>query len=485
MIQNNQRITKNEEKKIFYLFTFLFFSLFFSYVHPIILFDADDWINTSMARPPYPSFQEWNPTKVFPECLESLVGTIAAFVVSPIVGDYLQSLTISTALIVSLFICIYLWLTQNYIEQRFNISTSTGFLIILLFAIFHFLILFTKESNNEYLWYSHDYNCYYHYTISNLLCACLVIWSLNNLKYHYENSFRNGLLLLALYLALCSNLYSTVIIIAYIGSVLLVELFSRKKEKKWFILYIKQHYIYLIIIFLWLVIQLIEVNGNRAQSYSYLGAPLIRFSIITFKVFLTKQYNTFFIIISLLFIFIAGIHSIINNKKIKIDKQQLYLFVALFLSIIYLILLCSRVSIAYIQLSDVIFSYSVFYLLITINSIAYLCNHIRKLLLFFPLLIFVCFFTMNQSGKNFIDVQDEFYPNPQKCVEIDRNMINLICQAEEQGKDSVCIMVPFYNDDDNWPLSYEFSEWVGTTLYKHGITRHKLVTTFKSFETKQ
>ena len=92
---------------LFYLLLFLGFFIFFAEVHPIIPFDADDWINMSFNRKAVPSLNYWNPTKVFPECFQPLVGLFAAYVVSPLVGDYLNALVYSHAITVSLFIILY------------------------------------------------------------------------------------------------------------------------------------------------------------------------------------------------------------------------------------------------------------------------------------------------------------------------------------------------------------------------------------------
>ncbi|MBR2733236.1 MAG: hypothetical protein IKD80_03170, partial [Selenomonadaceae bacterium] len=47
--------------------TFAAMFIFFSQVHPIVLFDGDDWNVISDARVGLPKWGGWNPIKVLPE----------------------------------------------------------------------------------------------------------------------------------------------------------------------------------------------------------------------------------------------------------------------------------------------------------------------------------------------------------------------------------------------------------------------------------
>ena len=165
-----------ESKWVFYFIVYLFFVVFFSQVHPIAPYDTDDWQNIGLERPPYPSLECWNPTKVFPECFEPLIATLAGYLVVPLVRDYIYGLILSNAIVVSMFIIFYLIFVHTYIENRFKLSRLTNIALIIIFVLLHFLILRSAGEKNEYLWYSHDANCYYHYVIPNMMCASMVLW---------------------------------------------------------------------------------------------------------------------------------------------------------------------------------------------------------------------------------------------------------------------------------------------------------------------
>ena len=474
-----------ESNWAFYIFLFLLFFVFFSQVHPLVPFNSDDWINMGMSRRAYPSFAFWNPTKVFPECFEPLVALFAAFFVKPLISDYLIALINTNAAVVSFFIIIYLFSFQKLLEHKFKIGKPGIFSIVVLFAILHFLILKTENSNNEYLWYSHDCNCYYHYTIPNLMCASLVMWLMRNSINSIHNRLTIGIIGFVSYLALCSNLYSTIILTAYLGSVLLIDVIQvDHKDPHWIIAFVKRHWYPLLFILLWFIIQLIEVNGRRATSYGHMDRPLLQEVELTFNYFLSISYNIKFIYF-IIFITIGtiSIYFLYEKKRMAlIGKMPLVLLCSLILSTIYLILLSSRVVSTYILRGDVIFAYAFFLLLSIAFCICYLSVKVKYFIISIPVLIVFALFELNSSNNVFKDIQFEYGMNAQSCLTFDNDIIRRVCEADAQGKDTIIIQVPKFNDDDNWPLSIDLSKSLGATLYKHNITKRNITTLYEISE---
>ena len=464
---------------LFYLFIFLGFFIFFAEVHPIIPFDADDWINMSFNRIAVPSLNYWNPTKVFPECFQPLIGLIAAYVISPLIGDYLNALVYSHAFVVSSFIILYLISLQKLLKSIFNFQNYTCYALIIIFILFHFLILRTSRIENDYLFFSPDANCYYHYTIPNLLCASLVLWLMHNDVRKVSEGWKNGILLLTVYLVLCSNLFSSIILIAYIGSRLLLDFcYQNKTEKGWLGTFAKKNVIFILIFFFWILIQLIEANGPRAL-YANMETSLLASIIDAAKYFVMLLFNYQFIVISSLFIGLSIVFACIkrNNDWRPIGKRFRILFLALFINLLYLILLCSRVDPLYIQKGQVIFSYSFFLLLIVILCIAYLCSINKYIQAIIPLLAFIIFFENNTKGKVFRDVQYEFIDNPKSCMELNRLLLDKIIMADQAHQDSIVITVPDFGNWDNWPLTNNCS-YVGIVLYKHNVISRPIKTIY-------
>lgn len=467
---------------IFYTILFAIFFVFFSQIHPLLPFDTDDWLYSGFARPPYPSIYQWNPTKILPECLQPTIAMIAAYVVTPIIGDYLNALVVSHSIVISMFITIYLFSVQKLLEWRYKTSYRINFCIILVYTLLHFLILRISDSNNDYLWYSRDVNCYYNYLIPNMLNASLVLWLMRHDLRKITQSSNFCILLFITFLALFSNLYSTVILIAYVGSVLLLDLFDYKKGNgTWLKDYIKDHTFYLISIIIWIIVQWFEVNGNRANAYGYTDISLVETIKKTIKYLLLLRFNLWFIIITLGAIIGAKIYDYIKGEHRiwHIGKLNKIIILSFALSLTYLILLSSQVRPIYIIKSDVIISYVFFYLLLFVLAICFLCTKTNLAKTIMPLLIFFILVTINTKGNVFKDVQYWNGTDLYTCEKFDRDVIRQVQNADTQGLDSLVIYVHKYKDGLNWPQDFDHSEYIGLTLQKHGIIKKKITTIYE------
>ena len=475
---------------IFYTAIFAFFVVFFAHIHPIAPYDGDDWYNIIIERTSYPSLDFWNPTKVFPERLEPFVATLAGYLVVPLVGDYINGLILANAFVVAIFIIVYLFSVQRCIETRFNLSRLTIQALMIVFILLHFLLLRTSGECNEHLWYSNDANCYYHYVIPNMLCASLVLWLMRHDVRKENNGRTIAILILLTYLALCSNLYSVVILIAYIGALLLLDLRSKSPQaikptspqRGWLIAYIRRNAHFLVIIALWGIVQWIESHGIRANSYGYMKEPLIYCLKVTIYNFLTIGYNRWFLVVALLAIVGA---KLVDYRRgghglWHVGIRQWSILIAAFLSIIYLILLSSRVDPTYVQRGDVIFEFAFFLLFLVILSLAYLCSHHRFAAYFTPLLILFLLFQTNTSGQTYKDVNEKYAPDLAGSIRIDRDIVRQIIDAEAAGMDSVTIQVPKYPYGENWPIMTPryASQYYGRALYKHNQTKREIITIF-------
>lgn len=468
---------------IFYSIFFVILLVFFTQVHPLVPFDSDDWEYLVTERGFLPSLRNWNPSKVLPECLHSIVGIIAAFGLYPIIQDYLSSIIWTHATFVSFFIIIYLLSAQFLIEKKYKISTICSHILIIIFFLLHFLILRTNSTNNEYLFYSHDCTCYYHYIIPSLLCASLVMWLIRNDVSKVNKVADVSLLCIITYFSLFSSLYSNIILVVYIGTQLLfdyiTQIISRQIRFSYFC---KQHIYHFIVIILWFIVLWYEGNGRRGNSYGLLHAPLILFIKQTFLQFLQTRFNKLFLILTTSLFFGIFVYNKEKHKWFHIEKSIIVLIASLLLSTIYLILLSSRVDITYILRSDVILSYAFFLLLLILFGLSYFCSKNRIIKVVTPFLIFIFFFEINSNNRVFKDVQHEHGLNAQKCLTISKDLVFQTQLADIAGKDTIVINIPRFKEEDNWPLSIYTSENFGITLYKHGIIKRKVTTIFKTVQ---
>lgn len=474
---------------LYYSLLFIALFVFFFKVHPLMPFDTDDWKYIGFERPPYPTIYQWNPTKLFPECFQPLLGMFAAYFLTPILGDYISALVVTHSLVISLFISGYFYFVQGVVTWKYRIGPYSGFCLIAIFALVHFIIL----NNNEHLFYSRDVNCYYNYIVPNLLCAGLVMWLICHDIKEVRSMRIWSILIFSTFLALFSNLYSTIILIAYIGAVLLCNLWAcNKKDNHWMKKFISQNTYFLIVIFVWFVVQYIEASGVRANAYGYMLLPFGVSLQKTIEYFITHLHFSKWVIFFIASIIILSkiCHYFKGNKYLfHIGRLQFILVISTCLSLAYLILLSSRVFPAYLAKGDVIFSYIFFILLLFALCMGYLTAKIPFVKVLYPFLLFffLCIFYIKESS--FKDMQHWNGTDLQTCEKFNRDVIEQVKTAELLGKDTVIIYVHNYNDGSNWPQDISAGHYIGQTLYKHGIIRHKIVTVYErkptALDTKQ
>jgi len=472
---------------IFFTSIFICFVIYFTIAHPLVPFCTDDWINVNIARPFYPSIYSWNPTKIFPESLEPIVSMFAAYILYPIIGDYTYSLIFVNAVTVSLFIILYLYSFYRLLNHFFKTSQFGGFCITIIFALFHFLILKVQDSDNDFLWHATDCNCYYHYIIPTLFCASLVMWFMRSqVDLKSMDNVSLSILFLSLYLALFSNLYSSVILIAYVGARLCINLISfDKKRKRWVNDFCSENRILLIITTVWLIIQLFEVNGIRANAYGHLEDPFIDSLLLTINNYLHLQYNKLFLLITIACLLLAVVFVIIEKKKKQntiFSKYFLLIVLSLFLSISYLLLLSSKVDAENVTKGNIIFAFAFYYLLLSGLCMGYIINKNQQSQMFFPILLFLIIFNLNSRTRTFKNILCEFGYDTKSYVEFNQKIIDQVCDADAKNQKQVTIRVPSFERPGKYPLSDDCSNFVGFTLYKHNIIKNRILTSFSTSE---
>ena len=122
---------------LFFLLIFAFLFIWFSKIHALVVFDADDWSYLAYVRKTTPVWGEWNPAKVFPEVIFPFISTIAAWVLAPITRDYITAQTLMHAFVVSLSITMYLWCFFCLLRRCFPVSRLSASLVTALFLLFH------------------------------------------------------------------------------------------------------------------------------------------------------------------------------------------------------------------------------------------------------------------------------------------------------------------------------------------------------------
>lgn len=148
-------------EKFFILAAFTCLFIFFYYVHPIYIYDSDDWTYITYSRQFFPNINEWNPTKILPETLMPLVSELGVRFIYPFTKDYIQSLSWVFAATISTIIMVYINLMINRLKESFEIKGALFLLIGGLFILFHFLPYNINEIQNRHVFYGGNANCYF------------------------------------------------------------------------------------------------------------------------------------------------------------------------------------------------------------------------------------------------------------------------------------------------------------------------------------
>ena len=250
---------------------FLTLYIFFTIVDPLVVFDGDDWCYIAQFRNPLPLWHNWNPARVFPETIMPIMGYIGAYVVYPLTGKYLSSVAIVFSFFVAIFTTGLYYVLSQCIRKQFKLSILESYSIGLLLIALYFLFFKSQHSDNQFMLEANNLICYYYYTVPSLLNSIIVLI----LMYHVSNSdfyrrysyVKQGFLFLAIYFAIFSNVFQSIIVAVYCGWILLQQLWvSRSFSRQTIIKICREHSLHTGILIFWAVQILFEMNGGRAKA---------------------------------------------------------------------------------------------------------------------------------------------------------------------------------------------------------------------------
>lgn len=467
------------------VFVSLYF--FFVYKHPLYVYDTDDWFYISRIRTGVPIISAWNPNRVLPEVLMPLAAELGIDFIMPLTGDYLGSIAISCAIILCLFITIYSVLFVRFIKHESKIDNKLCIILLPVIVMLHFLPFFTEFFNYSHMFYADDVTCVFYYVISSLVNSSLVLYLWTKKEINWKDKNRivySGLLILWIYVSVYSNVFQSIILVAFCG-VLVVEnlidnIAGKKKSAKFsFWKFVKSNIDRLIIIIVWLVSLYFESNGGRSDSLQ--NEMLFSDSVNNFFL-VFRHLNVYFIVFVCGIIILSLIVFLISrfSKKTKNDTEIIAIgnrflrniikaFACFVITSIFLILLCSKVNVGYLYRPSVMFG-AIFYLLVmAIISLGYVLERIPYFALIIPVAIFILISEVVVTRHNYNDIYD-----PEKSKIVGESIVNQVLEAEESGSTYVEVYVP--NDGGMyWPFNiYNGGEKIANTLYNNGITRTKM-----------
>lgn len=470
---------------VWYLGVFGFLFVWFTQIHPLVVYDADDWTYLAYVRSATPIWGDWNPAKVFPETVMPFFSTVAVYTLMPLLGDYILAQTVMHALVVSAFITVYVFCFTELVKRVLPVKTAGAVSASALFLLLHFLIFRSRQQDNSYLFFCFDLNCYYNYLIPGLLNASLVMYMLNNPGFDAflagGSPAKKGIFYLVLYYAIFSNLTTSGILAALAGSCLLISIIRKGKSFR-LGQFVRENALYLGILLAWLVSAIFELSGGRATSSEWNGsfAWKLKYTLYGLKE-VALGCNPVFWCVSVGCVVAAIAALVVSRGKKPGNKVDPWLsgvcIVAAAAILVYTLFLCAAVSPSYIYRSEYLFEFCFFGLMTVSLCFAYLLSVWPKLFFFTPLALCILVSQINTRGATFQESTVENL-DPKICAEISRDIIDQYVQADQAGQKQMLLYVPVHTEDpdtqDNWPHSVVLLPRITNTLYEHGIISYPI-----------
>lgn len=483
-----RRIFRNPCLALFILISFFSLYIFFTRIHPLYIHDLDDWLYVSQPRAGYPDVTDWNPTKILPETLTPVISYLSVCLIYPITGDYIQSLCSGYAVTLSLLICVYMIFAAKVLKKQFQLEDLPLTILMSIFLLAHFLPFKTSELNNQHLFYSNNVTCVFNYLIPALWNFILALYFLQREKGKKATAAGVGLLILCIYLAVFSSLWHSVIFMSLVGMRLLfalIEGIARNKQegrkavtRPFLLSYARENLAKLLMLCLWFVAMALEVTGQRAVSS--LEGPFLLGTAVIVCLRSVLDMNRIFLA-SVVVINMVGLAVGLRRRKTKgemeILHRQLELLGCMILCGTFVVLLGGKVGPNYLPRADVMISWMLWLMLMTITTLSYLVKLQPKLMYILPVLAFILFCEAAIHGGTY--GESYIYNQPPAVIKaMNDDIIAQIQEADAAGKEVAEVHVPV-DGTDGWPLDLNLTPIrIAQALYRHGLINRPMDVVF-------
>lgn len=461
-------------RRVFFFSVLFLFFLLFSHIHPLIPLDGDDWLYLSVSRHALPLWGYWNPTKVFPEILMPFCGEVAANVVYPITGDYIGAIALVSASLVAAFITGCIYLLYRLLVSKWNVSEREGIGISLFVIILHFLVFRNSLEGNDWLFYCTDLTCYFNYQIPTLLNISLVLYlmrtgSLNQVLKGNDNYVKKGFLLLALYFACFSNLFSSIVLSAYL-SFGLVKGVSQNIRNTDIKIIIKNNLSEILFLFIWIVAHVFELSGGRAEDLNnrttFASQLQITMEELLNKTTYLNHTFEFILLGSVCFLIWKGL----KEKSFKNLQSALNYLIMGGIALFYLIILSANAIPHYIWRPEVLLGFFFFvFTYIAKTTMLFIGDYRRSLMLLPVFLIILIAESSYASDTHRRTFRDCFGLTPLEARYLSDNLVEQYIRADFSLDSTIKIRIPKLHESKSCPINQTSIELMGKTLYKHGV----------------
>lgn len=472
-------IKNNKITNLYFFLVFLFFLMFYGVSHPPIITTSDDWHFMATTRDAIPLASVHNPTRVMTEVFAPWAGMISVSILKPFGVDFVSSLAYGTSFILACFIVLYAWCFYRLFREKLQIGKTTTLCLTTFFLLFHFLAFRRYPNNNPYLFGSFDLCCYYYYTIPILLISSLVMYCIRtNLLDNISkmNSWQKGLFFTLVYLVLVSNLYSSIIWIAFISVRLLFFLFKQKED---ILKVFSQNKVSVASILFFAIVLLYEALGDNAQQlsagenyWSELHHTLGCYWSILHR--MNKWFMSFCFLVFFYSLYVYRKNKGNNNNDTKCSLKGLILFfLGNFIIInIFYILISAKAVPEYVVWQDRLLA-EIFWGFLGISfCMAYCLKANPQVKTVVPFIFLLLLGDTNTTGKTFNDVfmYDTVAENSKKLEEI-------AVWADRNNVDTIDVYIPYNGKEAsnfNWPYTIHYGSEIAEAFQKFNVTKRLL-----------
>ena len=468
-------------------FIFLLLLVFYIKICPLVMYDADDWIYFSQPRIPLPIWHGWNPSRVLPETLQPIVGYFSVYIIYPLVGNYVKSITVGAALCFSFFITLLCYCVNRFLTERLNVGFKTSMYLEVIFLALCFMI-FRNRGTSRYLFYAASLNCTFFYTISGIMNAITILIMM---RYsNFEVTFREwsiskkSIFVILVYLSVFSNLFHSGMIAVYCFICIMYEIrIKLKNHEKVFNGLLRGNTVRISIMITWVVAVVFELSGGRANRVDD-GQFKLLASFQQLKAMLLAVSRPFVIMSGILvvIVFVSMINRHFHKGFWNEDESYVLLLIMnIFLITVYLLVLCSKV----LYMSRIEASWAIWFYMIMIDVVC-----LADIIKLFPrissalpaMIIIVVLFAIYPDGRFMISTLNG--TDYSACVKQDYMIINPIIEADKNMCEKVTVTIPDHSAEaEHSLLSDDLGQCVADAMYNHGLIRNRMKVTTR-FEKK-
>jgi hypothetical protein len=417
------------------LLVFISVFIFFSYIRPIVAWDGDDWGTLSINNGGILPFGwhngrilpfDWDNGRVLGKLLGGISGNIAAFLIRPLCGDYLFSITITCALVISIFTTLFYLTAYKFFRSITNVESFAIFAGLILLLLY-FVIFKVKENNNLYMLWCVNLCTEFYYVLPNIINSTFVLWFMaqrineNDISIDRMGHFSIGVLVCALYLDIFSMLWSCMILFVFsvyesLFGFWKLYLSVKKSNSKFFLKYLAKYRMNILIGVFFIIYSIIEVTSGRAKELQKRNSSAPGENIITSAkelfVFFNEHINKTILIGSCI-IAVIYLTSLIYQKYIKSsldsrnisEKKKLnsaifICFICFFTLGILYILTASLAGLEYINRIDCIYGIFFFAIMAVILCGIYIVLIFPKTSIIVPLVAMFLFGQLSRQGNS-------------------------------------------------------------------------------------